>query len=142
MAITMKIAVFWDVNTAKSSTNAKALQRILLPLFSDWGLMLTPHPLLVTLVMKSRAILLPLWVVRPVQSLSACTTVPLNFFLLSEQMKVHSSTSMMMMMEAVGPSEWQHTSTRPHGVTSQKDAVFKYLYFNTKNKNKCIQSCV
>jgi len=56
--------------------------------------------------------------------------------LFSEQMKVHSSTPMM---EAAGPSEWQQTSTRPHGVKSQKAAVFKYLYFNTKNKNKCIQ---
>jgi len=31
---------------------------------------------------KSRAIpLLPLWAVRPVQSLSACTRVPFNFYL-------------------------------------------------------------
>jgi len=88
MAMTMKIAVFWDVNTAMSSINVLAFQRILLPLFS-------------------------------------------------EQMKVHSLTPMM---GATGPSEWQQTSTIPHGVTSQKDAVFKYLYFNTKNKNKCIQS--
>jgi len=88
MAMTMKTAVFWEVNTAKSSINVQAFQRILLPLFS-------------------------------------------------EQMKVHSSAPMM---EAAGPSEWQQTSTRPHGVTSQKDAGFKYLYFNTKNKNKCIQS--
>ena len=35
---------------------------------------LTPHPLLVPWSRKSRAIpLLPLWAVRPVQSLSACT---------------------------------------------------------------------
>jgi len=37
-------------------------------------LTLTPHPLLVPWSWKSRAIpLLPLWAVRPVQSLSACT---------------------------------------------------------------------
>jgi hypothetical protein len=48
----MKTAVFWDVNTAKSSINAKAFQRILLPLFSDQSITLTPHPLLVPLVMK------------------------------------------------------------------------------------------
>jgi len=37
---------------------------------------LTPHPLLVPWSRKSRAIpLLPLWTVRPVQSLSACTRV-------------------------------------------------------------------
>jgi len=38
--------------------------------------MLTPHPLPVLWSWKSRAIpLLPLWAVRPVQSLSACTRV-------------------------------------------------------------------
>ena len=43
--------------------------------------MLTPHPLLVPRSWKGRAIpLLPLWAVRPVQSLSACTrfTLPLH----------------------------------------------------------------
>ena len=40
------------------------------------GVTLTPHPLLVLWSWKSRAIpLLPLWAVRPVQSLSACTRV-------------------------------------------------------------------
>ena len=40
---------------------------------SGWGVTLTPH-LLVPWSRKSRAItLLPLWAVRPVQSLSACT---------------------------------------------------------------------
>jgi len=43
---------------------------------SDQGATLTPHPLLVPWSKKSRAIpLLPLWAVRPVQSLSACTRV-------------------------------------------------------------------
>ena len=42
---------------------------------------LTPHPLLVPWSRKSRAIpLLPLWAVRPVQSLSACTRVHFTFF--------------------------------------------------------------
>jgi hypothetical protein len=41
-----------------------------------WGMTLTPHPLLVPWSRKGRAIpLLPLWAVRPVQSLSACTKV-------------------------------------------------------------------
>jgi len=41
---------------------------------SGRGVTLTPHPLLVPWSWKSRAIpLLPLWAVRPVQSLSACT---------------------------------------------------------------------
>ena len=40
------------------------------------GVTLTPHPLLVPWSRKGRAILLfPLWAVRPVQSLSACTRV-------------------------------------------------------------------
>ena len=43
---------------------------------SGRGVTLTPHPLLVPWSRKSRAIhLLPVWVVRPVQSLSACTRV-------------------------------------------------------------------
>ena len=41
---------------------------------SSWGDTLTPHPLLVPWSWKGRAIpLLPLWAVRPVQSLSAYT---------------------------------------------------------------------
>jgi hypothetical protein len=43
---------------------------------SGRGVTLTPHPLLVPWSRKGRAIpLLPLWAVRPVQSLSACTRV-------------------------------------------------------------------
>ena len=43
---------------------------------SSRGVTLTPHPLLVPWSRKGRAIsLLPLWAVRPVQSLSACTRV-------------------------------------------------------------------
>ena len=49
---------------------------------SGRGATLTPHPLLVPWSRKSRAIpLLPLWTVRPVQSLSACTTVHFTFYL-------------------------------------------------------------
>ena len=45
---------------------------------SGRGVKLTPHPLLVPWSRKSRAkLLLPLWSVRPVQSLSACTSVHL-----------------------------------------------------------------
>jgi len=48
---------------------------------SGRGVTLTPHSLLVPWSRKSRAIpLLPLWVVRPVESLSACTRVNYNFF--------------------------------------------------------------
>jgi len=45
------------------------------------GVTLTPHPILVPWSRKGRAIpLLPLWAVRPVQSLSACTKVNFTFF--------------------------------------------------------------
>jgi hypothetical protein len=47
---------------------------------SGRGMTLTPHPLLVSWSWKGRAIpLLPLWAVRPVQSLSACTRVQFTF---------------------------------------------------------------
>jgi hypothetical protein len=47
---------------------------------SGRGVTLTPHTLLVPWSWKSRAItLLPLWAVRPVQSLSACTRVQFTF---------------------------------------------------------------
>jgi len=48
---------------------------------SGWGVTLNPHPLLVPWSGRGRAIrLLPLWAVRPVQSLSACTRVHFTFF--------------------------------------------------------------
>ena len=51
---------------------------------SGRGVTLTPHPLLVPWSRKSKAIpLLPLWNVRPVQSLSACTRVHFTFSLQS-----------------------------------------------------------
>ena len=47
---------------------------------SGRGVTLTPQPLLVPWSWKGRAIpLLPLWAVRPVQSLSACTRVTFTF---------------------------------------------------------------
>jgi hypothetical protein len=51
---------------------------------SDRGVTLAPHPLLVPWSWKGRAIpLLPLWAVRPVQRLSACTRVHFTFTSLS-----------------------------------------------------------
>jgi len=48
---------------------------------SGRGVTLTPHPFLVPWSRKGRAIpLLPLWAVRPVQSLSACTRVHFHLF--------------------------------------------------------------
>ena len=47
---------------------------------SGQGVTLTPHPLLMPWSRKGRAIpLLPLWAVRSVQSLSACTRVTFTF---------------------------------------------------------------
>ena len=49
---------------------------------SGQGVTLTPHPLLVLWSWKGSAIpLLPLWAVRPVQSLSACTRVTFTYTL-------------------------------------------------------------
>ena len=48
---------------------------------SSRGVTLTPHTLLVLWSWKGRAIpLLPLWVIQPVQSLSACTRVTFTFY--------------------------------------------------------------
>ena len=48
---------------------------------SGLGVTLTRHPLLVPWSWKGRTIpLLPLWAVRPVQSLSACTRVTFTFY--------------------------------------------------------------
>jgi hypothetical protein len=47
---------------------------------SGWCVTLTPHPLLVPLVMKEQSYTsTTLWAVRPVQSLSACTRVTFTF---------------------------------------------------------------
>jgi len=49
------------------------------------GVTLTTHSLLESWSRKSRAVpLLPLWAVRPVQSLSACTRVQFTFFYLGK----------------------------------------------------------
>jgi len=59
---------------------------------SGRGVTLTPDPLLVSWSRKSRAIPpLPLWTVRPVQSLSACTGVHFTplLYLINEHVKVH-----------------------------------------------------
>ena len=53
---------------------------------SGQGVTLTPNPLLMPWSRKSIAIpVLPVWVVRPVQSLSSCTRVPFNFILPSKE---------------------------------------------------------
>jgi len=56
---------------------------------SGRGVKLAPHPLLVPWSRKSTAIpLLPLWTVRPVQSLSACTRVHFTFYLFIQYKRI------------------------------------------------------
>jgi len=62
---------------------------------SGRGVTLTPQSLLVPWSRKSRAIpLLPLWAVRPVQSLSACTRVPFTFPFISKLAKKEGKFSL------------------------------------------------
>jgi len=61
---------------------------------SGRGVTLSPHAPLVPWSRKSRAIpLLPLWAVRPVQSLSACTRVHFTLFFVPEIIKCKCSLS-------------------------------------------------
>ena len=61
------------------------LSRLYQGVKSSQGVSLTPHPLLLPWSWKGRAIpLLPLWAVRPVQSLSACTRVTFTFTVVVE----------------------------------------------------------
>jgi len=65
---------------------------------SGRGVTLTPHHLLVPWSWKSRAIpLLPLWAVRPVQSLSACTRVHFTFL----PIRFHVGTSKTSLEQSV-----------------------------------------
>jgi hypothetical protein len=62
---------------------------------SGRGVTLTPHPLLVPRSWKSKAIpLLPLWAVRPVQSLSACTRVHFTLTFLQQKANIGKSAAL------------------------------------------------
>jgi len=64
---------------------------------SGRGVTLIPHPLLVSWSRRSRAIsLLPLWAVRPVQSISACTKVHFTLLLIPIQILMHSQARQKM----------------------------------------------
>ena len=71
---------------------------------SSWVVTLIPHPLLLPLSRKSRAIpLLPLWAVRPVQSLSACTKVHFTFFYPHTlHTDLHDQLNLVIVCEAFG----------------------------------------
>ena len=63
---------------------------------SGQGVTLTPHPFLVPWSWKGRAIpLVPLWAVRTVQSLSACTRVHFTFFYRSVEKAVTHNHSLL-----------------------------------------------
>jgi hypothetical protein len=86
---------------------------------------LTPHPILVPWSWKSRAIpLLPLWAVRPVQSLSACTRVHFiygnNSCLLWDSQKTQKMRSVGRMYNFI---------------------CYKYLYINQPLWLKCEKKC-
>jgi len=62
---------------------------------SGQGVTLTPHPLLVSWSRKIRAVpLLPLWAVRTVKRLSACTRVHFTFFTCLLHYLLHNSESL------------------------------------------------
>jgi len=74
---------------------------------------LTPHPLLVPWSGKGRAIpLLPLWALRPVQSLSACTRVTFTFTFLTQEadLEINAEKKMHMFVPHEEYEEWQHNT--------------------------------
>ena len=94
---------------------------------SGWGVTMTPHPLLVPWSRKSRTIpLLPLWAVRPVQSLSACTV----------ELYLYSPYGPYGLYRASVPVQYSYTSIPTMGRTAcaepqylYKGALYLYLYF-------------
>jgi hypothetical protein len=77
----MKNTEQWEGNRPDTSlVNLYGLPSLPIFFFQPCSILSPPHPLLVPWSWKSRAItLLPLWAVRPVQSLSACTRVHFTF---------------------------------------------------------------
>jgi len=76
--------------------------------------MLTPDPLLVPWSRKSRTVpLLPLWAVRPAQSLSACKRVHITFFFWSHDAEISTlwtcrgSCSCFCERQHLSPSLWE-----------------------------------
>ena len=97
---------------------------------------LTPHPLLVPWSWMDRAIpLLPLWAVRPVQSLSACTTVTFTFLPLLLHHTVRRITKQWHTLTL--RCFWSETVSRRHCRTTKiwVSRVFKlHLYCRINNK--------
>ena len=88
---------------------------------SGRGMTLTPHPLLVPWSWKSRATpLLPLWAVRPVQSLSACTMG--TFYLLDMRVSVFQNR---MLQETLNfkQRKWKEDKEK-NFITGKRTALF------------------
>ena len=84
---------------------------------SGRGVTLTPNPLLVPWWRKSRVIsLLPVWSVRPVQSLSACTV----------QLYLYSPYGLYSLYRASVPVQYSYTSTPPMDRTPCTDPQCLY----------------
>jgi len=90
---------------------------------SDRGVRLTPHPFVVAWSRKGRAIpLLPLWAVRPVQSLSACIRVHLHAY--EDGIECFETSAYKIQTPGNYPEEnIQHTE---HG-ESLKSRNFKFM---------------
>ena len=94
------------------------------------GVTLTPHPLLVLWSRKGRAIpLLPLWAVRPVQSLRVCTRVHFTLPLC-----VHLSSFLPKLSAAHQPTSLSYTGACPYKCTFHLPTcvpIIPYLYLSS-----------
>jgi hypothetical protein len=89
---------------------------------------LTPHPLLVLWSRKGRAIpLLPLWAVRPVQSLSACTRV--HFTLLYSLPEISSHGRKRLPREEV--------DLQPAELSKRNCSVCQWTRWKEQSLKKC-----
>ena len=97
---------------------------------SGRGVTLTPHPLLVLWSRKGRAIpLLPLWAVRPVQSLRVCTRVHFTLPLC-----VHLSSFLPKLSAAHQPTSLSYTGACPYKCTFHLPTcvpIIPYLYLSS-----------
>jgi len=105
---------------------------------SAWGVTLTPHPLLVPWSRKGRAIpLLPLWAVRPVQSLSACTRVTFTFtfflcFSSGPQEEIKANQFLPTSRTHMG-NRWSHSSINP-AVDRESSTLYTPAALTTRKK--------
>ena len=98
---------------------------------SGRGVTLTPHRLLAQWSRKSRAVpLLPLWAVRPVQSLSACTTV--HFTLFKNKFSVLSPWLALLLLCQLNNNDSNNNNNNNNSF--KRDRVYAQLHFNICKK--------